>query len=131
MFTCYLRREKFGIKEFFSTVQEQPPRRVLKKRFSENMQQMYRRTPIPMCNFNKVALQLFWNHTLAWVFSCTFDSYFQNTFFKSPSGWLLLTVGIRLNYSEARLNFNPFQANVPSCLKMIENSQMLTDAGFG
>ena len=25
---------------------------------SENMQQIYKRTPMPKCNFNKVALQL-------------------------------------------------------------------------
>ena len=30
--------------------------RFLEKRFSENMQQIYRRTPIPKCDFNKVAL---------------------------------------------------------------------------
>ena len=31
-------------------------------------------------DFNKVALQLYWNCTLAWVFSCNFTVYFQNTF---------------------------------------------------
>ena len=30
---------------------------VLRNRCSENMQQIYRRTPMPRCNFNKVALQ--------------------------------------------------------------------------
>ena len=44
------------------------------------MQQIYRRTPMPKCNFNKVAKQLYWNHTSAWVFSCKFAAYFQNTF---------------------------------------------------
>ena len=29
---------------------------------------------------NKVAKQLYWNHTSAWVFSCKFAAYFQNTF---------------------------------------------------
>ena len=32
-------------------------------------------------SFNKVAKQLYWNHTSAWVFSCKFTAYFQNTFF--------------------------------------------------
>ena len=41
-------------------VQEQPSRVVFKKRCSENMQQIYRRTPIPKCDFNKVASQ-FWH----------------------------------------------------------------------
>ena len=35
--------------------QKQPPRDVLKKRCPENIQQIYRRTPMPKCDFNKVA----------------------------------------------------------------------------
>ena len=38
---------------------KQVSRGVLRKRCSENMQQIYRRTPMPKCDFNKVALQLF------------------------------------------------------------------------
>ena len=41
----------------------QPSRGVLIERCSENMQQIYRRTPTPKCDFNKVAKQLFRNHT--------------------------------------------------------------------
>ena len=33
--------------------QKQPPRAVLKKSCSENMQQVYRRTPMPKSDFNK------------------------------------------------------------------------------
>ena len=44
------------------------------------MQQIDRRTPLRKCNFNKVAMQLYWNHTSARVFSCKFAAYFQNTF---------------------------------------------------
>ena len=44
------------------------------------MQQIYRRTPMPKCNLNEVALQLYLNRTSAWVFSCKFAAYFQNTF---------------------------------------------------
>ena len=40
------------------TVQKQPSRGVLKQRCSENMQQIYRRTPMPKCYFNKVATVL-------------------------------------------------------------------------
>ena len=40
-------------------LQKQPFRGVLKKRCSEKMQQIYRRTPMPKCDFNKVALQLY------------------------------------------------------------------------
>ena len=45
------------------------------------MQQIYRRTPMPKCDFNKVAKQLYWNRTSAWVFSRKFAAYFQNTFY--------------------------------------------------
>ena len=45
---------------------KQPPRDVPRTRCSENMQQIYWRTPI---------------HTSAWVFSCKFATYFQNTFY--------------------------------------------------
>ena len=33
--------------------QKQPSRGVLRKRYSENMQQIYRRTSMPKCDFNK------------------------------------------------------------------------------
>ena len=38
---------------------KQPPRGVLEKRCSENMKQIYRKAPMPKCDFNKVALHLF------------------------------------------------------------------------
>ena len=60
-------------------LQKQPPRGELKKRCSENMQQIYRRTPMSKYDFNKVALQLYWNRTSAWVFSCKIAAYFQST----------------------------------------------------
>ena len=52
-------------------MQMQPSRGVLRKRSSGNMHQIYRRTPVPNCDFNKVAL-----------LSCKFAVYFQNTFSK-------------------------------------------------
>ena len=39
--------------------QKQLPRDDLTKRRSENMQRIYRRKPMPKCNINKVALQLY------------------------------------------------------------------------
>ena len=43
----------------FNFEQKQPSRVGLIKRYSENMQQLYRRTPIPKLNLsNKVAKQL-------------------------------------------------------------------------
>ena len=61
-------------------VQKQPSTGVLRKRCSEYMQQIYRRSPMPKCDFNKVTLQLYWNCTSAWVISCKLAAYFQNTF---------------------------------------------------
>ena len=68
---------------FFSLlqcVQKQPSRGILRKRRSEDMQQIYRRTPMPKWDFNKVAKQLYWSHTSTCVFSYKFAAYFQNTF---------------------------------------------------
>ena len=73
-------------------IQNQPPRGFLRKRCFENMQQICRRTPMLKCDFNKVALQLYWNHTSARVFSYKFAAYFQNTFYKNTSGRLLLKI---------------------------------------
>ena len=39
--------------------QKQPSSGVLNKRCSENMRQIYRRTLMSKCEFNKVALQLY------------------------------------------------------------------------
>ena len=50
--------------------EKQPVRGVLRKRCSENMQQIYSRTPMPKCDFNKV-------FTLPWVFSCKYTAFFQ------------------------------------------------------
>ena len=52
-------------------MQKHPSGGVLRKRSSGNMHQIYKRTPVPKCDFNKVAL-----------FSCKFALYFQNTFSK-------------------------------------------------
>ena len=74
LFICYT---FFFISNAF---QKQPSRGFLGKRFSENIQQIYRRTPMSKCDFNNVAKQLCWNCTSALVFSCKVAAYFQNTF---------------------------------------------------
>ena len=61
-------------------LKKQPPRGVSRKRRSKNMQQIYRRTPMLNCDFNEVALQLYWNHASIWVLSYIFDAYFWNSF---------------------------------------------------
>ena len=73
-------------------IQKQPSRSVLRKMCSKNKEQIFRRTRMSMRDFNKAALQLYWNHTSAWVFSYKFAAYFQNTFYKNASGELLLEI---------------------------------------
>ena len=46
-------------------VRKHPSRGVLIKSCSDNMQQIYKRTSMPRFDFNKVALHLYWNRTLA------------------------------------------------------------------
>ena len=46
------------IEKWKKSVQKQPLIGVLKKRCSENVQQIYWITPMPKCDFNKVVLQL-------------------------------------------------------------------------
>ena len=66
------------------------------------MQQIYRGTPMLKCNFNKVALQLYWNYTSALVFSSKFALYFQNTFPKNISERLLLNSAISALHINSR-----------------------------
>ena len=61
------------------TVQKQPPRGVLKKRCSENMQEIYRRTRMSKCDFNKLQNN-FIEIASEWVSSYNFAAYFQNIF---------------------------------------------------
>ena len=53
-----LRRFKKTLKNMY-IIQKQAPRGVFGKRRSENMQQIYRRTPMPKCDSNKVASELY------------------------------------------------------------------------
>ena len=54
------------------------------------MQQIYRRTPMPKCEFDKVVLQFYWNHTSAWVSPVKLLHIFQTHFPKNTYGGLLL-----------------------------------------
>ena len=53
-------RMSYCLENFYAVLlfQKQPSRSLLKKRCSENIQQIYGRTPMPKCDFNKVALRL-------------------------------------------------------------------------
>ena len=47
-----------------------------------------------------ISIKLLWNHASAWVFSCKFAAYYQNTFFKNTSGRLLLNIFQVCDYHE-------------------------------
>ena len=69
--------------------QKQHPIGVLIKKCSENMQQIYRRTSISQCDFNKVAKQFYRNHT---PFSCNLLHIFRAPFPKNITEELLLCI---------------------------------------
>ena len=79
--TFYPRKIQSPYEYFQTTVRSSHSEVFLKKRCSENMQQIYRRTSMLKCDFIKVVKQLYWNRTSARVLSCKFAAYFQNTFF--------------------------------------------------
>ena len=60
-------------------MQKQSLKDILAKMCSENIEEIYSRTLVRKDNFNKVALQLYWNYTFAWVLSSISAAYFQNT----------------------------------------------------
>ena len=85
-------------------LQKQPSRGVLRKRCSENMQRIYRKTLMLKCDFNKVTKQLYWTHTSAWVFSCKFAAYFQQNLFlehlwRAASEFVMVSLITSLYYS--------------------------------
>ena len=77
--------------------QRQSPRGILSKMCSENMQQIYRKTPMPKCYFNKVALQLYWNHTRHGCSPVNLQRIFRTPFTKNTSGQLPLRTLLLLN----------------------------------
>ena len=70
------------LKGISKKIHKQRSRGVFRKRCSENMQQIYRRTPMPKCDFNKVA-----KHGCSPV---NLLHIFRAPFAKSTSGRLLL-----------------------------------------
>ena len=85
---------RFTMARSSENIQKHPSSGVLKKSCSENMHQIYRRTPMPKCYFNKVAMQLFWNHTLTWVFVRLLHV-FRTPFLKNIFGrliWIVMDV---------------------------------------
>ena len=82
-----------------SCIQKQPPRDV-RKRCSENMPQIYRRTPMPKYDFNKVAsnfIEIALQHGCSPV---SLRHIFRTPFTKNTSELLLLLCIIRINNIE-------------------------------
>ena len=78
-------------------IQKQSPIVVPGKRFSENMQQTYRRTLMPKCGFNRVALQLCNFIEIALRHGCSpinLLHIFRTPFPRNSSRWLPLKVGV-------------------------------------
>ena len=74
------------------TIQKQPPRGVPRKRCSKNMQQIYRRTPTPKCDFNKVACNFIEITLRRGCSPVNLLHIFTKPFSSNTSGWLLLTI---------------------------------------
>ena len=98
---------------FINDFQKQPTRGILKKRCSENMQQIYRRTPMPKCNFNKVALLCnFIEITLRHgCYPVNLLHIFRTPFPRNISGWLILDFVFQV-ISEKTLCSNDFTKNL-------------------
>ena len=106
----------FVERAIFSNLQKQPPRGVPRKRCSENMQQIYRRPPVPKCDFNKRCVKsvqitsffwsVFWSLFTQWKLQSNFieitlghgcppvnlPHFFRTPFLIITSGWLLLNL---------------------------------------
>ena len=77
-------RHTLKLKNKNRSVQKQPPRGVPMKRCSENMQEIYRRTPMPKCNF---FIEIAFWHSCSRV---NLLHIFRAPFPRNTSGWLLL-----------------------------------------
>ena len=76
--------------------QKQPSRGILRKRCSENIQQIYRRTPMPKCDFNKVLGLVHWCFGIGALLSvcCIFS---EHIFLRTPLDgcfWILYFASI-------------------------------------
>ena len=78
--------------KFNNYIEKQLFRGVLRKRCSENMQQIYKRTSMPKWDFNKIAFQFI---EIALRHGCSLVNLlhiFRRLFQKNTFGWLLLSI---------------------------------------
>ena len=83
--TIHVFLRNFRIADRLSTT-EAALQRFYQKKVSGNMQQIYRRTSMLKCDFNKLALQFYWSHFSAWVFSYKFDAFFRTPLLRNTCG---------------------------------------------
>ena len=77
--------------------QKQPSRSVLRKRCSENMQQIYRTTPMPKCDLRTPRPKCDFNKVLRDGCSPVNLHIFRTSFRGNTSGWLLLQLSYYAN----------------------------------
>ena len=82
IFTSRIQSKYWEMQSRKNSIQKQPPRGVLKKRCSEDMQQIYRRSPMPKC---EIALR----HGCS---PANLLNVFRTHFPRNTSGWLLLPI---------------------------------------
>ena len=83
------------------------------------------------CDFNKVALQLYWNRTSAWVFSCDLLHIFRTLFPRNTSVWLLLNKELMLHKIPQKLVHLSMRLRHVLYLKLFFRKKFLVNsAGF-
>ena len=80
------------MKKCYFSKQKQPFRSVLRKRRSENMQQIFRRTPMPKCDFIKLLCDFIEITLLHGCSPVNLLHIFRAPFYKNTSEWLLLLI---------------------------------------
>ena len=70
-------------------IQKQPSRGTIKKRCFGNVQQIYRRTPMLKCDFNKNFIEITLRH---WCSPVNLLHIFRTLSLKNTSRWLLLII---------------------------------------
>ena len=111
--TCYIRYignvpRNFPSRDFIISFQKQTSRRVPRKRWSENMQGIYRRTTMPKWS------QPYWKRTSAWIFSCKFAEYFKNTFSKEHFWGLFLSFPNNISHKHTKKVFSAVHESLPA-----------------
>ena len=102
-----------GGQQYFSVFHGPPTlKSILPALILKICSKVYRRTSMLKWDFNKVALQLNWNHTSASVFSCKFAAYFQSMLlqehlWRAASGPCYCLVSISNKLKTCVLKMNP------------------------